>query len=105
MSPKSIMGIFVVQGTLIGVIGTILGVISGVALALNVEEAVKFLEQMMGITFLAADIYYITDLPSDIHWQDVVVIAGASLVMGIVATIYPAWRASKVRPAEALRYE
>lgn len=105
MSPKSIMGIFVVQGTLIGVIGTILGVISGVALAMNVEEAVKFLEQMMGITFLAADIYYITDLPSDIHWQDVVIIAGASLVMGIVATIYPAWRASKVRPAEALRYE
>jgi len=105
MSPKSIMAIFVVQGTLIGVIGTVLGVISGVALALNVEEAVKFIEQMMGITFLAADIYYITDLPSDIHWQDVVVIAGASLVMGIVATIYPAWRASKVQPAEALRYE
>ena len=105
MSPKSIMGIFVVQGTLIGVTGTILGVISGVALAMNVEEAVKFLEQILGITFLAADIYYITDLPSDIHWQDVIVIASASLVMGIVATIYPAWRASKVQPAEALRYE
>ena len=105
MSPKSIMGIFIVQGTLIGVIGTILGVISGVALALNVEEAVKFIEQILGITFLAADIYYITDLPSDIHWQDVIFIAGASLVMGIVATIYPAWRASKVQPAQALRYE
>jgi lipoprotein-releasing system permease protein len=105
MSPASIMSIFIVQGTLIGVIGTILGVASGIALALNVEQAVHFLEQMLGFTFLAADVYYITDLPSDIHWQDVVVIASASLVMTILATLYPAWRASKVQPAQALRYE
>lgn len=105
MSPASIMSIFIVQGTLIGVIGTILGVASGISLALNVEQAVHFLEQMLGFTFLAADVYYITDLPSDIHWQDVVVIASASLVMTILATLYPAWRASKVQPAQALRYE
>lgn len=105
MSPASIMGVFVVQGTLIGVVGTILGVICGIALAVNVEAAVHYLEQLLGFTFLAADVYYITDLPSDIHWQDVVIIACSSLVMGVIATIYPAWRASKVQPAQALRYE
>lgn len=105
MSPASIMRIFIIQGTLIGVIGTILGVVSGITLALNVEQAVHLLEQMLGFTFLAADVYYITDLPSDIHLQDVVVIACSSLVMSVLATIYPAWRASKIQPAEALRYE
>jgi len=105
MSPASVMGVFVVQGTLIGVIGTLLGVVCGVTLALNVEETVHFLEQILGFTFLAADVYYITDLPSDIYWQDVVVIACTSLAMGVIATVYPAWRASQVQPAQALRYE
>ncbi|GMR21413.1 MAG: lipoprotein-releasing ABC transporter permease subunit [Gammaproteobacteria bacterium] len=105
LSPAGVMGVFMVQGTVIGVVGTLLGVISGVLLALNVEEVVHFIEGILQTTFLAADVYYITDLPADIHWQDVTVIALASLVMGMFATIYPAWRASRVQPAEALRFE
>jgi len=66
---------------------------------------VHFLERLFSITFLAKDVYYITDLPSEIRWDDVLLITGASLVMGLLATIYPAWRASRVQPAEALRYE
>lgn len=105
LSPSSVMGIFMVQGTLIGVIGTLFGVVSGIVLAINVEAAVHFVEQLFGFTILAADVYYITDLPSDIHTADVVTIAVTSLIMGTIATVYPAWRASKVQPAEALRYE
>jgi len=103
--PASIMGVFMVQGTLIGVIGTLMGTVFGILLALNVEQAVHFIEQILGITFLAADVYYITDLPSEIHASDVITIATASLIMGVIATIYPAWRASRVQPAQALRYE
>jgi lipoprotein-releasing system permease protein len=104
-SPKSIMGIFMVQGSVIGVVGTLLGAISGVLLALNVETIVPFLERVFGIHFLAADVYYISELPSRLEWSDVTGITLASLLMSFVATLYPAWRASQTQPAEALRYE
>ncbi|HSW12872.1 MAG TPA: lipoprotein-releasing ABC transporter permease subunit [Solimonas sp.] len=104
-SPRSIMMIFMVQGSIIGVIGTLLGVVGGVALALNVERLVPVLEALMGQQFLAPDVYYISDLPSELKWSDVVRISLLSLSLGLVSTIYPAWRASRVQPAEALRYE
>ena len=103
--PASIMGVFMVQGTLIGVIGTLMGTAFGILLALNVEQAVHSIEQLLGVTFLAADVYYISDLPSEIHTSDVITIATVSLVMSVIATLYPAWRASRVQPAQALRYE
>ena len=105
VSARSVMGIFMVQGTLIGLIGTLLGVVGGVALALNVETVVPFLERLFNTSFLAADVYYITELPSDMRWTDVTRIAGASFGMSLLATVYPAWRAAQTQPAEALRYE
>jgi lipoprotein-releasing system permease protein len=105
VSPSSIMGVFMVQGTIIGVIGTLLGVIGGVLLALNVETVVPFLERVFGITFLSPDVYYISDLPSDMRWTDVTRIAIAAFGMSFFATLYPAWRAAQTQPAEALRYE
>ncbi len=104
-SPGRIMRIFVVQGTVIGVVGTALGVIGGVLLALNVETIVPALERLLDRDFLAADVYYISDLPSDMHVSDVVKIALLSLSLSIAAGIYPAWRASRTDPAAALRYE
>jgi lipoprotein-releasing system permease protein len=104
-SPGSIMRIFIIQGTLIGVIGLALGIAGGVALALNVETVVPFLERVFGIQFLAKDVYYISDLPSDLHWSDVWIIASTSFVLTVLATLYPSWRAARVNPAEALRYE
>ena len=104
-SPGSVMGIFVVQGTAIGLVGTLVGVIAGVLLALNLEPIVGTIESVFGIHFLDPSIYYISTLPSDVHWQDVAVIAGSAFVMSVLATLYPAWRAANTQPAEALRYE
>ena len=104
-SPGSIMRIFIIQGTLIGVIGLVMGVTGGVALALNVETVVPFLERIFGIQFLAKDVYYISDLPSDLHGSDVWIIAATSFVLTVLATLYPSWRAARTNPAEALRYE
>lgn len=104
-SPGSIMQIFVVQGALIGLIGLGLGVAGGVALALNIDVVVPALERALGMQFLAKEVYYISDLPSDLQWNDVGIITGVSFVLTLVATIYPSWRASRVNPAEALRYE
>ncbi len=104
-SPASIMQIFIVQGALIGCIGLAAGVVGGVALALNVGTVVPFLERVLGIQFLAKDVYYISELPSDLQWGDVGVITGVSFVLTLLATLYPSWRASRVNPAEALRYE
>jgi lipoprotein-releasing system permease protein len=105
ISPSSIMGIFMVQGAVIGVIGTLLGTTGGVLLASNVDTIVPALEQMLGTQFLNAEVYYISELPSEMRAADVYKISGIALVMCLVATVYPAWRASKVQPAEALRYE
>jgi lipoprotein-releasing system permease protein len=104
-SPRSIMQVFIVQGALIGVIGTLMGVIGGVLLAWNIETVVPFIEQIFGIQFLAKDVYYISDLPSELQWSDVTVITSVSLVLSLLATLYPSWRAAKTNPAEALRYE
>jgi lipoprotein-releasing system permease protein len=104
-APASITRIFMIQGTLIGVVGTLLGLVGGIALALNVETVVPFIESLFGIKFLAKDVYYISDLPSEVQVADVVLTAAVSFALTLVATIYPSWRASKVNPAEALRYE
>jgi len=104
-SPRSVMAVFMVQGVLIGVIGTLIGTVGGVALALNVETLVPALEQMLGVDFLSADVYYISELPSDLHWGDVWRIAMLSFGLSLVATIYPAWRAARTVLVEALRYE
>lgn len=104
-TPMSIMGIFIVQGTLIGVIGTALGLAGGVTLALNVETIVPALESFFGVQFLPSDIYYISDLPSDLRWNQVGFIGAVAFAMSSLATLYPAWRASRTEPASALRYE
>ncbi len=104
-SPGGIMRIFIVQGVLIGVIGTVIGVVGGILLALNVSTVVPFIESLFGVQFLAKDIYYISELPSDLQRADVLTIAVMSLVLSLLATLYPSWRASRVNPAEALRYE
>ncbi len=104
-TPRSIMAVFIVQGALIGVVGTLLGLAGGIALALNVETLVPAIEELLGIRFLSPDVYYISDLPSDLHWADVHRVAAMSLLLALLATLYPAWRASRTQPAEALRYE
>ncbi len=104
-TPGSVMKIFMVQGAVIGVIGTALGVISGILLALNVETVVPFIEHVLSVQILSKEVYYISELPSDLQRGDVIGIAAISLLLAFVATVYPSWRASRVRPAEALRYE
>ncbi|HEX7811506.1 MAG TPA: lipoprotein-releasing ABC transporter permease subunit [Burkholderiales bacterium] len=104
-APAEIMKIFIIQGALIGVIGTLVGVVGGTLLALNIDVVVPAIEQAFGIQFLAKDVYYISDLPSDLHFSDVMVIAATSFVLSLLATLYPSFRASRVNPAEALRYE
>ena len=105
MTPRDIMLIFMVQGTLIGVFGTLLGIGGGVLLALNVETIIANVEKILGYQFLPADVYYISSLPSDLHWNDVTTIGIIAFVLSLISTIYPSWRASQIRPAEALRYD
>ncbi|MDR4517588.1 MAG: lipoprotein-releasing ABC transporter permease subunit [Nitrosomonas sp.] len=104
-SPRSIMKIFIVQGTFIGVAGTILGVTGGVLLAYNVGEVVAFIEWIFSVEFLSNEIYYISKIPTDPQTSDIVTVAAVSFALSLLATIYPSYRASKVNPAEALRYE
>ncbi|QKK02523.1 MAG: lipoprotein-releasing ABC transporter permease subunit [Pseudomonadota bacterium] len=105
MTPRRIMAIFMVQGSLIGVIGTALGIVGGVTLALNVESVVAALEQFLSIDFLSAEVYYISDLPSELRLDDVIRFGGLALGLSLLSTIYPAWRAARTEPVEALRHE
>ncbi|HSV46666.1 MAG TPA: lipoprotein-releasing ABC transporter permease subunit [Ramlibacter sp.] len=104
-SPSSIMGIFVVQGAAVGVIGTLAGLLLGLGIALNIDVIVPALERALGASFLPKDIYLISRMPSDPQSDDILPIAIISLVLAFIATLYPSWRASRVNPAEALRYE
>jgi lipoprotein-releasing system permease protein len=104
-SPRSIMGIFVIQGAIIGLIGCLVGVVLGVIVALNVGELVGFIEHLFGISFLPKDIYFISEMPSDLRLPDVIRIGSVSVVLSLLATLYPSFRASRLAPAEALRYE
>ena len=105
LSNASVMGIFIVLGSIIGVIGTLLGTAGGVLLALNVETIVPAIESLFGVQFMAADVYYISEVPSKLDWNDVYQIAGMAFLLSLLATLYPAWQASRINPAEVLRYE
>jgi lipoprotein-releasing system permease protein len=104
-SPRSIMKIFMIQGALVGILGTAIGVTLGVTVALNVDVIVPFIEHILGVQFLSKDIYYISTVPSDLRWPDVSKIGAVAVVLAFVATLYPSWWAARVKPAEALRYE
>ena len=103
--PLSIMAVFVIQGALVGFIGLGLGIAGGVALALNIDVVVPFIQNLFGVQFLSKEVYYISDLPSDLQWGDVWGVTLIAFVLALLATLYPSWRASRVNPAEALRYE
>jgi lipoprotein-releasing system permease protein len=105
MRSRTIMGVFMVQGTLIGTLGIALGVAGGVALTKNMDHVVNLIQSITGTQVMPADVYYITGLPTVLEWSDVATIAGVGLLLCFLATIYPAWRAAKVDPANALRYE
>ena len=103
--PRSIMAVFVIQGALVGCIGLGLGIAGGVALALNIDVVVPFIQNLFGVQFLSKEVYYISDLPSDLQWGDVWGVTLIAFVLALLATLYPSWRAARVNPAEALRYE
>lgn len=105
ITPGTVMVVFILLGSIIGLGGTLAGVAGGVALALNVETLVPAIERLFGVHFLAADVYYISELPSELHWEDVWRISGMAFLLTLLATLYPAWHAAKVKPAEELRYE
>ena len=104
-SPASVMFIFIIQGALIGLIGTVFGAVSGILIALNIGTIIPFIEGLFHVQFLSKEVYAISDLPSDLIWSDVMLIVTMSFVLSLLATLYPSWRASKINPAEALRYE
>jgi len=104
-SPRSIMKIFIVQGVVIGLIGTLLGSVGGIVLALNLDVVVPFIEHLFGVQFLAKDVYYISELPSELRYHEVMLVTGISFLISLLATLYPSYRASQTQPAEALRYE
>ncbi len=104
-SPGSVMQIFVIQGLVLGLLGTLLGAVTGVITAWNVDVIVPAIESLLGFKFLSRDVYFITDLPSEVRWADVGTIVGMSVVISFLATLPPSWRAARINPAEALRYE
>lgn len=105
LTPLAVMGVFMVQGGVIGIIGTAGGVISGIVLTLNLESLLRGLEQLMGKEILPSGVYYISGFPTDLRADNVVMVAALALLMAFLATLYPAWRAARTAPAEALRYE
>ena len=105
LTPRQVMQVFMVQGSLIGIIGTVSGVLGGILLTLNLDRILQGIERVFGVQLLPEDVYYITGLPTDLQTGDVITIACVALAMAFVATLYPAWRAARTAPAEALRYE
>jgi lipoprotein-releasing system permease protein len=105
IAPRSVMGVFMVQGVIVGAFGILLGVIGGVLLAINIPGLAKWIEATFSVQILSPDVYYISEVPSDMHWNDVGWIVAIAFAFCLVATLYPAWRASRTQPAEALRYE
>jgi lipoprotein-releasing system permease protein len=104
-SSKGILKIFMIEGLVIGVVGTTLGAVTGLLIALNLEKVTGFVERLFGFKILASDVYYIDKLPSQVNPGDVWIITATAIVISLLATLYPSWRASKLDPAEALRYE
>jgi lipoprotein-releasing system permease protein len=104
-TPGQIMGIFMVQGTVIGVVGTLIGAVLGIVAALNVSQLVGWIERLSGQQVLSSDVYFISNLPSELQLADVLLICGAAFALSFLATLYPSWRAAGIQPAEALRYE
>lgn len=104
-TPKDVMGIFIAQGAIIGLVGTLMGLVGGLLLAYNVTAIVEHIQSLLNVKFVSEDVYLIGFVPSDIKQIDVLVVCSISLVMSLLATIYPAWRAANIAPAEALRYE
>jgi lipoprotein-releasing system permease protein len=104
-TPRQVMATFMVQGSIIGVIGTLVGSVLGIVVALNVSQLVGWLEKLTGQHIFTSDVYFISNLPSQLQWQDVLLVSSAGLVLSFLATLYPAWRASQIEPAYALRYE
>ena len=105
VTPKDIMKIFIIQGAALGGAGIVLGVAGGVGLAGNIDTIVAGIEHFLQLKFLSPEVYFISELPSDLHWTDIFVTAGAAFLFAVLATLYPAWRAAQTQPAEALRYE
>ena len=105
LSPKKVMGIFFVQGVTSGVTGTLIGAVAGVLTALNVGEIIGFIESIIGFEVFPQGVYIITDFPAELRMNDVIIVIIVSIALCMLATLYPAWRASKTQPAEALRYE
>jgi lipoprotein-releasing system permease protein len=105
MSPKQVMQVFMVQGLVIGLVGVSIGTVLGILLSLNLSVLVRFVENLSGSELMPADVYYISGVPTQVNPGDVLIIVSVSIVMCILATLYPAWRASKTKPVEALRYE
>jgi lipoprotein-releasing system permease protein len=104
-TPKSVLAIFVVQGALIGLLGCLIGVVLGIVLALNVGHIVGLIERVFHVAFLPQNIYFVSELPSDLQWSDVTTIGCVSVALSLIATLYPSWRAARIEPAQALRYE
>jgi lipoprotein-releasing system permease protein len=104
-APRSVMSIFIIHGSIIGVVGLALGVAGGLALAFNLETVIPAIEHALGVQLWTKEVYYISELPSQVQWPDVIVIASVSFVLTLLATLYPSWRAARINPAEALRYE
>ncbi|HNI65401.1 MAG TPA: FtsX-like permease family protein, partial [Pseudomonadales bacterium] len=104
-TPRTILGIFMVQGSVIGVVGTLMGTLFGTLLAWTITDLVEWLERLSGHRILSSDVYFIDYFPSQLLWGDVAIVCGATLTMSFLATIYPALRAARIEPAEVLRYE
>jgi lipoprotein-releasing system permease protein len=104
-APGDIMKIFIIQGALIGFVGTVAGLLLGVLVATNIDVVVPAIENTLGFKFLAKDVYYISDLPSDLQLRDVSIIAVTAFILTLLATLYPSFKAARTNPAEALRYE